>query len=149
MSARVSNAAFITLIGGPTALIDAGGFRLLTDPTFDAPGDYKLPYTMLTKTAGPALTAQQVGAVDAVLLSHDQHADNFDHAGKAYAMQAPRLFTTVPARSGSAAVPRAWRRGASRRSPTRAATLCALPQRRRGTARPASSRCPARSSASC
>lgn len=95
MSARVSNAAFITLIGGPTALIDAGGFRLLTDPTFDAPGDYKLPYTTLTKTAGPALTAQQVGAVDAVLLSYDQHADNFDHAGKAYAMQAPRLFTTV------------------------------------------------------
>src|SRR5262249_9154320 len=26
---------------------------------------------------------------------HDQHADNFDHAGKAYAIQAPRLFTTV------------------------------------------------------
>jgi len=29
----------ITLIGGPTALIEVGGFRLLTDPTFDAPGD--------------------------------------------------------------------------------------------------------------
>ena len=25
----------ITLIGGPTALIEAGGFRLLTDPTFE------------------------------------------------------------------------------------------------------------------
>ena len=30
-----------------------------------------------------------------MLLSHDQHADNFDHAGRAYAMQAPRLLTTV------------------------------------------------------
>ncbi len=28
----------ITLIGGPTALIEIDGFRLLTDPTFDAPG---------------------------------------------------------------------------------------------------------------
>ena len=25
----------ITLIGGPTALIEIDGFRLLTDPTFD------------------------------------------------------------------------------------------------------------------
>jgi len=27
----------VTYIGGPTALIDVGGVRLLTDPTFDAP----------------------------------------------------------------------------------------------------------------
>ena len=27
----------ITLIGGPTALLEIDGFRLLTDPTFDAP----------------------------------------------------------------------------------------------------------------
>ncbi len=87
--------AKITLIGGPTALIEIGGFRLLTDPTFDAPGEYKLPHVTLKKTSHPALTAEQIGRVDAVLLSHDQHADNFDHAGRAYAMQAPRLLTTV------------------------------------------------------
>jgi L-ascorbate metabolism protein UlaG (beta-lactamase superfamily) len=29
----------MTLIGGPTVLIEAAGFRLVTDPTFDAPGD--------------------------------------------------------------------------------------------------------------
>jgi L-ascorbate metabolism protein UlaG (beta-lactamase superfamily) len=85
----------ITLIGGPTALIETGGFRLLTDPTFDAPGEYKLSYTTLTKTSGPALDADRIGPVDAVLLSHDQHADNFDRAGKDYAMRAPRLITTV------------------------------------------------------
>ena len=89
------SAAKITLIGGPTALIEVGGFRLLTDPTFDAPGEYKLPHVTLKKTSHPALTAEQIGRVDAVLLSHDQHADNFDHAGRAYAMQAPRLLTTV------------------------------------------------------
>ena len=88
-------AAKITLIGGPTALIEVGGFRLLTDPTFDAPGEYKLPHVTLRKTSHPALSAEQIGRVDAVLLSHDQHADNFDHAGRAYAMQAPRLLTTV------------------------------------------------------
>jgi len=89
------SAAKITLIGGPTALIEIGEFRLLTDPTFDAPGEYKLPHVTLKKTSHPALTAEQIGRVDAVLLSHDQHADNFDHAGRAYAMQAPRLLTTV------------------------------------------------------
>jgi L-ascorbate metabolism protein UlaG (beta-lactamase superfamily) len=88
-------AAKITLIGGPTALIEVGGIRLLTDPTFDAPGEYKLPHVTLKKTSHPALTAEQIGRVDVVLLSHDQHADNFDHAGRAYAMQAPRLLTTI------------------------------------------------------
>jgi L-ascorbate metabolism protein UlaG (beta-lactamase superfamily) len=88
------SAPVITLIGGPTALIEANGFRLLTDPIFDAPGGYKLPHVTLKKLAGPARTAVQVGEVDAVLLSHDQHADNFDHSGRAYAMAAARLFTT-------------------------------------------------------
>ena len=45
----------ITLVGGPTALIEAGGFRFLTDPTFDPPGDYALPHVTLRKTTGPAL----------------------------------------------------------------------------------------------
>jgi L-ascorbate metabolism protein UlaG (beta-lactamase superfamily) len=85
----------ITLVGGPTALIEFGGFRLLTDPTFDGPGEYRLPHVTLTKTSGPALTANQVGAVDAVLLSHDQHADNLDNAGRAYVQEAARVLTTV------------------------------------------------------
>jgi L-ascorbate metabolism protein UlaG (beta-lactamase superfamily) len=89
------SALVITLIGGPTALIEANGFRLLTDPTFDAPGEYKLPHVTLKKLIGPAQTADQIGQVDAVLLSHDQHADNFDRSGKAYAMAAPHLFTTL------------------------------------------------------
>ena len=64
----------ITLIGGPTALIEIDGFRLLTDPTFDPPGVYQLPHVKLEKLAGPALTPDKIGNVDAVLLSHDQHA---------------------------------------------------------------------------
>jgi L-ascorbate metabolism protein UlaG (beta-lactamase superfamily) len=85
----------ITLIGGPTALIEIDGFRLLTDPTFDAPGAYPLPHVTLEKLSGPALSAKAIGKVDAVLLSHDQHADNLDHAGKDFLTQAKRVLTTV------------------------------------------------------
>ncbi len=84
----------LTLIGGPTVLIDYAGLRLLTDPTFDAPGDYKLPHVTLHKTHGPALDVAKVGAVDAVLLSHDQHADNLDTSGRDFLGKAQQVFTT-------------------------------------------------------
>jgi L-ascorbate metabolism protein UlaG (beta-lactamase superfamily) len=85
----------ITLIGGPTALLEIDGLRILTDPTFDAPGDYQLPHVRLEKLSGPALSAEAVGEVDAVLLSHDQHADNLDHSGKAFLATAGRVLTTI------------------------------------------------------
>jgi L-ascorbate metabolism protein UlaG (beta-lactamase superfamily) len=89
------NSLRITLIGGPTALIEVDGFRLLTDPTFDAPGSYQLPNVKLEKLSGPALGPEAIGEVDAVLLSHDQHADNLDHSGKAFLAKASRVLTTV------------------------------------------------------
>jgi L-ascorbate metabolism protein UlaG (beta-lactamase superfamily) len=85
--------ATLTLIGGPTVLIEVGGLRLLTDPTFDSPGVYQSAVT-LEKTSGPALSPAEIGAVDAVLLSHDQHFDNFDHAGRAFLSQARQTYTT-------------------------------------------------------
>ena len=84
----------ITLIGGPTALIEVDGFRLLTDPTFDAPGSYQLPHVTLEKLEGPAMSAEAVGEIDAVLLSHDQHSDNLDHSGKEFLAKAKRVLTT-------------------------------------------------------
>lgn len=89
------NSLRITLIGGPTALIEVEGFRLLTDPTFDAPRTYQLPHVKLEKLSGPALTAEAIGEVDAVLLSHDQHADNLDDSGRQYLAKAKRVLTTV------------------------------------------------------
>jgi L-ascorbate metabolism protein UlaG (beta-lactamase superfamily) len=89
------NSLRITLIGGPTALIEIDGFRLLTDPTFDAPGAYQLPHVKLEKLSGPALGAEAIGEVDAVLLSHDQHADNLDHGGRDFLAKANRVLTTV------------------------------------------------------
>jgi L-ascorbate metabolism protein UlaG (beta-lactamase superfamily) len=84
----------ITLIGGPTALIELDGFRLLTDPTFDAPGAYQLPHVKLEKLTGPALNASEIGEVDVVLLSHDQHSDNLDHGGRDFLQKAKRVLTT-------------------------------------------------------
>ena len=39
------------VVGGPTAVLDLGGLRIVSDPTFDAPG----PHGYLTKTSGPAV----------------------------------------------------------------------------------------------
>jgi len=83
----------LTLIGGPTVLIKLAGFRLLTDPTFDAPGRYDAGGITLEKQRGPALAVDHLGRIDAVLLSHDQHFDNFDRAGRAFA-QGLKTFTT-------------------------------------------------------
>jgi L-ascorbate metabolism protein UlaG (beta-lactamase superfamily) len=85
----------LTLIGGPTVLIRIDGFRLLTDPTFDTPGRYTSGAVPLEKIAGPALAPEEVGLVDAVLLSHDQHADNLDHAGRSFLAKARATFTTA------------------------------------------------------
>ncbi len=86
--------AAITLIGGPTALVELNGLRFLTDPTFDDPGDYQLPHVTLRKTAPPTLFASEIGAIDAVLHSHDQHADNLDLSGRAFLPKASRVLTT-------------------------------------------------------
>jgi len=86
----------ITHIGGPTALIEVGGWRILTDPTFDAPGRrYNFGWgTSSKKLAGPAIGADDLGAIDAVLLSHDHHEDNLDPAGRALLPQVGAVITT-------------------------------------------------------
>jgi len=103
----------ITLIGGPTALIEIDGFRLLTDPTFDAPGAYQLPHVKLEKLVGPAVTAETIGEVDAVLLSHDQHSDNLDHSGREFLKKARRVLTTEAGAKRLGGKVKAWRPGTS------------------------------------
>jgi L-ascorbate metabolism protein UlaG (beta-lactamase superfamily) len=85
----------ITLIGGPTALLEISGLRFLTDPTFDSPGsEFAAGPVTLRKTIGPAVASAELEQVDAVLLSHDQHFDNLDHAGRAFLPRAGRVLTT-------------------------------------------------------
>jgi len=72
-----------TYIGGPTSLLEISGLRLLTDPTFDAAGEeYPTGAYTSRKPAGPAVSVESLGHIDAVLLSHDHHFDNLDHAGR-------------------------------------------------------------------
>jgi L-ascorbate metabolism protein UlaG (beta-lactamase superfamily) len=86
----------LTHIGGPTALIELGGWTLLTDPTFDAPGGhYNFGWgTASDKVAGPAIAADALPPIDAILLSHDHHEDNLDAAGRALLPGAGTVITT-------------------------------------------------------
>jgi L-ascorbate metabolism protein UlaG (beta-lactamase superfamily) len=90
------------VVGGPTVVIDYGRTRFVTDPTFDEPRDYG----NMAKLIPPAIPAAGLGAVDAVLLSHDDHNDNLDIAGRQWATTVPRLYTGPGAagRLGSPAV---------------------------------------------
>ncbi|MDC0773140.1 MBL fold metallo-hydrolase [Streptomyces sp. HD] len=85
----------VRVFGGPTALIEYGGLRLLTDPTFDAPGEYPLGGGRgLTKTAAASASPAELGRIDVVLLSHDEHPDNLDVSGRALLADVPLTLTT-------------------------------------------------------
>lgn len=86
----------ITHIGGPTALIEVGGWRILTDPTFDPPGKrYFFGWgTTSRKLRGPSIEATDVGPIDAVLVSHHHHGDNLDPSAAALLPTWGRTFTT-------------------------------------------------------
>jgi L-ascorbate metabolism protein UlaG (beta-lactamase superfamily) len=81
------------LIGGPTVHLAYAGLSFLTDPTFDEPGEYPGAVT-LYKLTGPAVPASALGPIDAVLLSHDQHDDNLDRAGRALLDEVPLVLGT-------------------------------------------------------
>lgn len=82
----------IRVIGGPTVVIGYAGLTFLTDPTFDAPQSYPGDFT---KTAGPAATPEDLGVIDAVLLSHDEHIDNLDLTGRQLLDTVPVTLTTT------------------------------------------------------
>jgi L-ascorbate metabolism protein UlaG (beta-lactamase superfamily) len=90
----------ITQIDTACMLIDVNGFRIVTDPAFDAAGgEYQSGSgRILRKTGTPALKPEQLGHVDLVLLSHDQHKDNLDDSGREFIKTVPRVISTREAR---------------------------------------------------
>ena len=87
-----------TFVGGPTLHLRYAGQAFLTDPTFDPPGEeYPVTGGTLRKLVGPAVPLAELGEVDVVLLSHDQHADNLDHAGQALLASVPTVLSTPDA----------------------------------------------------
>ncbi|MCU1514327.1 MAG: L-ascorbate metabolism protein UlaG, beta-lactamase superfamily [Microbacteriaceae bacterium] len=90
----------ITYVGGPTALLEYAGLRIVTDPTFDPPQTYSDPdETELVKTAGPGLSRADLGQVDLVLLSHHGHKDNLDWEGLELIAQGVPTLSTLEAAS--------------------------------------------------
>ena len=91
--------ARITHIGGPTALIEVAGWRILTDPTFDPPGKrYFFGWgTTSKKLLGPSVSPDAVGPIDAVLVSHHQHGDNLDPTGRSLLPGWGTTYTTKKA----------------------------------------------------
>jgi L-ascorbate metabolism protein UlaG (beta-lactamase superfamily) len=82
-------------VGGPTIILEIGPYRLMTDPTLDPGGSsFRLNDKMTeAKTAGPA--TDDLGEIDLVLLSHDQHFDNLDNAGRTFLDKAAAVLTTT------------------------------------------------------
>lgn len=86
----------VTHVGTATVILEIGSLRILTDPALDPPGRaYRFGFgTGSTKIVGPALTPDAIGRIDAVLISHDQHADNLDASGRELLRHVPRVITT-------------------------------------------------------
>lgn len=109
MSSSAASVA-VTVVGGPTALLEWAGARLLLDPTFDEPQRYGPDPDDLEKTAGPAVAFSALGRIDAALVSHHHHEDNLDHSGRELSLTLPLIVTTpagaddLASRGGSARV---------------------------------------------
>ncbi|CAE6502331.1 unnamed protein product [Rhizoctonia solani] len=73
----------MTFIGTATSVISIDGINFITDPVFDAVGtSYDLGIITLQSLKAPALGLQDLPNIDAVLLSHEDHPDNLDTAGR-------------------------------------------------------------------
>src|SRR5215218_1945300 len=106
-------AVTITHVGGPTALIEFAGWRILTDPTFDPPGKrYFFGWgTTSRKLVGPSVSPDDLGPIDAVLVSHHHHGDSLDPSAQALLPRWGTTFTTKKAAAklgGSSVGMAAW-----------------------------------------
>ncbi|MEJ8844602.1 MBL fold metallo-hydrolase [Lacibacter sp. H375] len=92
----------ITHIDTACVLININGFKILTDPTLDKkdgllPQYVSRPLAFSKKYIDPALSVEEIGKVDLVLLSHDHHSDNLDKNGRAYIQTVPLVLSTKDA----------------------------------------------------
>lgn len=103
----------ITWLGTACALLEYPQLRLLTDPVFDPPGtryDFGPWYTPASwfaseKRHAAPLAPATLGTIDAVLLSHDHHADNLDHAGREF-LRTPAVQRILTTTAGAARLAR-------------------------------------------
>ncbi|CAE6381614.1 unnamed protein product [Rhizoctonia solani] len=73
----------MTFIGTATAILSIDGVNFITDPVFDDVGStYDLGIVTLQSLKATALGLHELPPIDAVLLSHEDHPDNLDTAGR-------------------------------------------------------------------
>jgi L-ascorbate metabolism protein UlaG (beta-lactamase superfamily) len=85
----------LTHVGTATVILELAGLRIVTDPVLGGPCDCNFGWGMRSRhQRGPHLEPTAIGAADLVLLSHDQHEDNLDTAGRALLAHAPCVLTT-------------------------------------------------------
>lgn len=92
----------ITHIDTACVLININGYKILTDPTLDnkdgfLPQYVSSPLAFSKKYIDPALSTDEIGKVDLVLLSHDHHSDNLDKNGKKFIKTVPIVLSTKDA----------------------------------------------------
>jgi len=78
-------------------VININGFIIVTDPAFDKEGTVYEGPRPLYKTGSPKLQPEDIGPVDLVLLSHDQHKDNLDNAGREFIKTVKKVISTPEA----------------------------------------------------
>ena len=92
----------ITHIDTACVLLNINGFKILTDPTLNKrdgilPQYVSSPLAFSKKYIDPALSTDEIGKVDLVLLSHDHHSDNLDKNGKAFIKHVKTVLSTKDA----------------------------------------------------
>jgi L-ascorbate metabolism protein UlaG (beta-lactamase superfamily) len=92
----------ITHIDTACVLININGFKILTDPTLDKkdgifPQYVSSPLAFSKKYCDPALSNDEIGKVDLVLLSHDHHSDNLDKRGRVFIKTVNTVLSTKDA----------------------------------------------------
>jgi L-ascorbate metabolism protein UlaG (beta-lactamase superfamily) len=91
----------VTYLGTASVLLEYGGLRIITDPVLDPPGrsysfgPWYAPKSWFASTRDYAapLSVAELGALDVALISHDQHADNLDEAGRQLLSSVPFVIT--------------------------------------------------------
>jgi L-ascorbate metabolism protein UlaG (beta-lactamase superfamily) len=78
--------------------IEVDGVALITDPVLGPEGSSAaFGWGMKSRKTSPPVEPIAIGGFDAILLSHDQHADNLDDDARGLFEGAPKVITTTSA----------------------------------------------------
>ncbi|KAM0426337.1 hypothetical protein ACHAPT_008378 [Fusarium lateritium] len=94
-SPKINADVNITHIGTATAILQINGVNLLTDPFFSPAGtQWNVGAIVLEISDTPAMALHDLPAIDAILLSHEDHPDNLDELGRRL-LDGRRVITTI------------------------------------------------------